>query len=105
MLDFGLPCKDGFEILAELAETSPIIRAVPIVILTGHADFEYVRNNFSLWIPAYINKPLLCRKDPGSIIEYSAHSKYYSVNAIYQLLLTCKAHGELFLNQELSATL
>ena len=62
MLDFGLPCKDGFEILADLAETSSTIRAVPIVILTGHSDFEYVRNNFNLWIPAYINKPCCAEK-------------------------------------------
>ena len=73
MLDFGLPCKDGFEVLADLNKTLPAIRAVPIVILTGHADFEYVGRNYNLYIPAYINKPCCAEKISDVLISIRDH--------------------------------
>ncbi len=57
LLDLGLPDMDGFEILAALSEQSANMRAVPIVILTGHQHFEYVRKIYPLHIMGYINKP------------------------------------------------
>jgi YesN/AraC family two-component response regulator len=63
MLDLGLPCMDGFEILAELSMAEPSLRAIPIVILTGYEHFEYVQKSYSLCVPAYVTKPC----DPGTI--------------------------------------
>jgi len=57
MLDLGLPCMNGFEILEELATAGHALRAVPIVILTGYEDFDYVRRSYNLYVPAYITKP------------------------------------------------
>lgn len=63
MLDLNLPRMDGFEILSELTEASPTLRAVPIVILTGYDDFDYVRKGYNnLCIPAYIAKPCTAGK-------------------------------------------
>lgn len=57
LLDLGLPGMDGFEILAELAEMSPVVRGIPIVILTAHEHFEYIRKTYPLCIMSYIQKP------------------------------------------------
>lgn len=56
-LDLGLPDMDGFEILAALSELPANMRSVPIVIITGHQHFEYVRKSYPLPIMGYINKP------------------------------------------------
>jgi response regulator RpfG family c-di-GMP phosphodiesterase len=61
LLDLGLPNIDGFEILADLATASPALRAIPIVILTGFEDFEYVRSSYNLPVAAYLTKP--CNKN------------------------------------------
>lgn len=57
LLDLGLPGMDGFEILASLAENPLAVRSIPIVILTGHRDFEYIQGNYPLCIIDYVNKP------------------------------------------------
>ncbi len=57
LLDFGLPDMDGFEVLAQLAQQPATIRAIPIVIVTGYTDFEYVREIYPLHILGYLNKP------------------------------------------------
>lgn len=58
LLDLGLPGMDGFEVLAELAQMSGAIRSIPIVILTGHGHFEYVRSTYPfLHIVGYLQKP------------------------------------------------
>jgi CheY-like chemotaxis protein len=57
LLDLGLPRMDGFELLSELAATVPALRAIPIIILTGYEDFEYVRNSYNVHVPAYLTKP------------------------------------------------
>lgn len=61
MLDLGLPGMDGFEILAELATMPAALRAIPIVILTAHEHFDYIRHTYPLCILGYINKP--CTSD------------------------------------------
>jgi CheY-like chemotaxis protein len=57
LLDLGLPRMDGFELLSELAASGMALRAIPIVILTGYEDFEYVRKSYNLHVPAYLTKP------------------------------------------------
>ncbi len=58
LLDIGLPGRNGIDILAELAQSSPSIRSIPIVILTNYSDLEYIcskQNN--LFIVSYLRKP------------------------------------------------
>lgn len=57
MLDLGLPGMDGFEILDELSGMPSSLRAIPIVILTGHENFDYVRDVYPLYIVDYMKKP------------------------------------------------
>ena len=57
LLDLGMPGKNGFEILAELATKPAAIRTIPIVILTGHKYFNYLEKVYNLQIYAYIQKP------------------------------------------------
>lgn len=68
LLDLGLPCMDGFEVLAGIAAARPDIRAIPIVILTGYEHFEYIRQSYDLCVTAYINKPC----DSATIYEILA---------------------------------
>jgi two-component system, chemotaxis family, response regulator Rcp1 len=74
LLDLGLPGSSGFDILAELTEMHPAIRAVPIVILTGHRHFEYLRNTYQLCIQEYINKPCKAH-DLQRIMKRILHGK------------------------------
>lgn len=57
MLDLGLPGMDGFELLAELSQMPVQIRSLPIVILTAHQHFEYIRKSYPLYVMDYVNKP------------------------------------------------
>lgn len=57
LLDLGLPGMDGFEILAELSRMSPLMRSIPIVILTTYENFEYIGKIYPLNVQAYFNKP------------------------------------------------
>lgn len=57
LLDLGLPDMDGFEVLSEMSQMSAAIRSIPIVVLTSHKQFEYIRHSYPLYMMAYINKP------------------------------------------------
>ena len=59
MLDLGMPGTNGFDILEEIAAAPAAIRAVPIIILTGYGNFDYLQKTNALWIAAYLQKP--CR--------------------------------------------
>jgi len=62
LLDLGLPCQDGFELLADFASLSPGLRSIPITILTGYEDFEYLKKSYDqLCISGYLTKP--CSSD------------------------------------------
>lgn len=58
LLDLELPGLDGFDVLADIAQMPAAIRAIPIVILTAHKDFEYMRAQYpGLNIVGYVHKP------------------------------------------------
>ena len=57
ILDLGLPGTSGFDVLQEIAKAPAMLRGIPIVILTGMRDFEYVRSIYDLPIHDYIAKP------------------------------------------------
>ena len=54
LLDLGLPCQDGFEVLNDLTLMNGNIRSIPIVILTGFENFSYLKNTHALYIFDYI---------------------------------------------------
>ena len=62
ILDLGLPGIDGFEVLAALAARPASQRAFPILILTGHQDFDYICGMFPLCIVGYVQKPCASKR-------------------------------------------
>ncbi|HEU5047405.1 MAG TPA: response regulator [Rickettsiales bacterium] len=81
LLDLELPGMDGFEILEELAKSAASLRSIPIVILTAHRQFEYIRSCYPLYVMSYIKKPCdraqmreilqkVCRLKYGSYATY-----------------------------------
>ncbi len=57
LLDLGLPCLDGFEVLNDMTDMSGEIRSVPIIILTEYKHFSYLKNTHDLCIFDYLTKP------------------------------------------------
>lgn len=57
LLDLGLPDTDGFEVLAELSHQSPLIRSIPIIVVTAFKHFEYIQKSYPLCVAGYLQKP------------------------------------------------
>jgi len=57
LLDLNLPRRDGLEVLAELKE-DPLLRVIPVVILTTSQAEEDILRSYALHANAYISKPV-----------------------------------------------
>jgi two-component system response regulator len=57
LLDLNLPRKDGREVLAEM-KADPILRRIPVVILTTSQAEEDVLKAYNLCANCYITKPV-----------------------------------------------
>lgn len=57
LLDMGMQRMSGFDVLEALAKSRPAFRAIPVIIISGHENFEHARKIDSLCVPAYITKP------------------------------------------------
>jgi CheY-like chemotaxis protein len=57
LLDLNLPRKDGREVLAE-AKDDPVLRTIPIVVLTTSEAEEDVLKSYQLHANAYVTKPV-----------------------------------------------
>lgn len=57
LLDLGLPCENGFEVLESIASMRGATRGIPIVILTGYEHFSYLKRSQALCIADYLTKP------------------------------------------------
>lgn len=62
MTDIKMPFMDGLELSRRVKESWP---ETEIIILTGHADFEYAREGMKIGIAQYLTKPV----KPDEIIE------------------------------------
>lgn len=49
--------KNFNDVMEELSQMPALIRSIPIVILTGHEHFEYIKNTYPICVMSYINKP------------------------------------------------
>jgi CheY-like chemotaxis protein len=56
LLDLTMPLKDGFEVLHEI-KTHPLIRTIPVVVLTGSQSKEDELRCFQLGCNFFFNKP------------------------------------------------
>jgi two-component system, chemotaxis family, response regulator Rcp1 len=57
LLDLNLPKKDGREVLAELKE-SPVLRSIPVVILSTSASEADIHGSYQQHANCYIAKPV-----------------------------------------------
>jgi chemotaxis family two-component system response regulator Rcp1 len=57
LLDLNLPKKDGREVLAELKE-SPVLKSIPVVILTTSASEADIQGSYQRHANCYITKPV-----------------------------------------------
>jgi CheY-like chemotaxis protein len=56
LLDLNLPRLDGREVLARI-KSDPVLRSIPVVILTTSKSAEDVRRSYELHANAYVTKP------------------------------------------------
>lgn len=66
ILDVVMPTMDGVELSKIIKKKYPQIQ---IVILSGHSDFDYVKNTFQIGVNDYILKPKLNPSDFISLLE------------------------------------
>ncbi|MFC6768187.1 response regulator [Natrinema soli] len=64
LLDLNLPGKDGEEVLEELKD-DPVLRSIPVIVLTSSRAEEDVVTSYELHANAYLTKPV----DPDEFIE------------------------------------
>jgi chemotaxis family two-component system response regulator Rcp1 len=57
LLDLNLPKKDGREVLEEIKE-SPVLKSIPVVILTMSASDADILRSYRLHANCYITKPV-----------------------------------------------
>src|ERR1700738_2795244 len=57
LLDLNLPTKDGREVLDEIKQ-SPVLKSIPVVILTTSASDEDILRSYRLHANCYITKPV-----------------------------------------------
>lgn len=57
LLDLNLPKKDGREVLSEIKE-DPVLRRIPVVILTTSSAEQDILNSYNLHVNCYVNKPV-----------------------------------------------
>ena len=57
LLDLNLPKKDGREVLSDI-KADPILRSIPVVILTTSNAEQDILNSYNLHVNCYINKPV-----------------------------------------------
>lgn len=57
LLDLNLPKKDGRQVLAEIKE-DPILKHIPVVVLTTSKADEDIVKTYNLHANAYITKPV-----------------------------------------------
>jgi len=57
LLDLDLPRKGGKQVLAEI-KADPILRRIPVVILTSSKAEEDIVQSYSLYANCYVTKPI-----------------------------------------------
>jgi len=57
LLDLNLPRKDGREVLMEI-KTDPLLKTIPVVILTTSGSQEDIERSYELYANCYISKPV-----------------------------------------------
>jgi len=89
LLDLSLPDKKGEQLIREMLEVCPDI---PVIVLTGYADFEFSIKSLSLGISDYLLKEELTSVSLYKSIIYSSER----IKGIYALKESEKRYSDLF---------
>jgi len=73
LLDLNMPRKDGREALIEI-KTDPMLRTIPVVVLTTSSAEEDVWRSYDLGAASYIRKPVTFS---GMVETMAALGKYW----------------------------
>lgn len=57
LLDLNLPKKDGREVLEEI-KTNPLLKAIPVVVLTTSSSAADIDRSYQLHANCYVSKPV-----------------------------------------------
>jgi CheY-like chemotaxis protein len=57
LLDLNMPKKDGREVLSEI-DADPLLRRIPIVVMTTSRSEEDIDNSYELGANSYVTKPV-----------------------------------------------
>ena len=57
LLDLNIPKRDGGEVLAAI-KADPVLRSIPVVVLTTSNAEQDITKTYNLHVNAYINKPV-----------------------------------------------
>jgi two-component system, chemotaxis family, response regulator Rcp1 len=57
LLDLRMPKKNGLEVLAEVKQ-DPVLRSIPVVVLTSSGAPQDIRNTYDLHANCFITKPI-----------------------------------------------
>lgn len=68
LLDISMPRMDGFEVCRKL-RTNEATKALPIIMLSGHAHNEYIQQGFEAGANKYITKPFSMNELKEAIAE------------------------------------
>jgi chemotaxis family two-component system response regulator Rcp1 len=77
ILDLNLPKKNGREVLAEI-KTDPVLRLIPVIVLTSSSAEQDILNMYSNYANCYITKPL----DFEQFIEVITSIKDFWLNIV-----------------------
>jgi CheY-like chemotaxis protein len=73
LLDLNMPKKDGREVLAEI-KADPVLRSIPVVVLTTSKAEEDVARTYDLGVNSFITKPVTFE---GLVGAMEAFSRYW----------------------------
>jgi DNA-binding response OmpR family regulator len=57
LLDISLPKRNGFEVLTDM-RSDPVLRVVPVIMLTTSGREEEIRKSFELGANSFVTKPV-----------------------------------------------
>ena len=83
LLDLNMPRKDGREALAEI-KSDPVLRRIPVVILTTSKADEDIVKTYDLGVNSYITKP----------VSFSGLAEVMKVLSVYWFEIVKLPNGE-----------
>ena len=76
LLDINLPKRNGFEVLKDM-RSDPVLRIIPVIMLTTSGREEEVRKSFELGANSFVTKP----------VQFSEFSEKIRYLGLYWLLV------------------